>query len=218
MPVFRPRYQVIRYDQRGHGASAAVDGPCTLDDLGADALGVMDRSGRRRFHVCGISVGGLVAQWLALHAPARVESLVLCNTAARIGSAESWQARIDTVRRSGLAATVGIIADRWFTAGFGRDRPETLEACRRTLMATDPIGYISLCEALRDSDLKSSIGGIRAPALVVAGRHDQSTTIADARFLAEHIAGAQLEILDAAHISNVEVPEAFSRIVADFCA
>jgi 3-oxoadipate enol-lactonase len=208
--------RVIRYDVRGHGGSAAAPGEHTLDRLGADALAVLDAAGVTRAHVCGLSLGGLTAMWLALRAPERVERLVLANTAARIGTPAGWEQRMRDVRALGMDAIAESgMRDRWFTPGFDRASPAA-RATRAMIASCPPQGYLGCCAALRDADLGGALAGITAPALVVVGSQDHVTPPAQGEALRQAIAGARLITLEAAHLSNVEQPEAFTAAVLEF--
>lgn len=216
MPTFARHFRVVRYDTRGHGTSPVVPGGTTLDDLGREALLVMDRLGHRRFHFCGLSTGGLVGQWLAFHAADRVQRLMLCNTAARIGNADLWSKRIETVRSGGMASISGVVAERWFTESFGRRFPAVLGAARATLLATPAEGYNAVCAALRDADLRPQVAAIKAPALILAGDKDLAAPPGDGRWLAAQIPGAGFTVLSAAHLSNLERPEEFTAVAMGF--
>jgi 3-oxoadipate enol-lactonase len=154
--------------------------------------------------------------WLAGRSPERIDRLVLCNTAARIGTAESWNTRIETVRAEGMAAIAVGVTERWFSPGL-RDRDPALVARTRALLEkTSPLGYAACAAAIRDTDERSRLGAIRAPTLVVSGRLDPATPPADGRFLTDSIPGARYVELEAAHLSNLEAPEAFTSAVVDF--
>lgn len=213
---FRQAFRVLRYDARGHGASAVTPGPCRIETLGRDALGLLDALSIKVAHFCGLSMGGQVAQWLAIHAPARVGQLVICNSAALIGTTELWNGRIAAVRAGGMAAIVDAVLGRWFTARFHETSPEVVSAMRRVILATPADGYVAACSAIRDADLRSGLHSIGARTLIVAGKDDQSTPVSDAQFLREHIAAAQYLELDAAHISNIEQSARFSAAVFGF--
>lgn len=229
-PQLRPfaaAFRVIRYDIRGHGRSTAPPGPCPLELLGGDALAVLDAAGAARAHVCGISLGGLTALWLGLHAPERVGRLVLAATGARIGTPELWNRRIEEVRAGGMAAIVPGLLERWFTAGFREREPGVVEAFAAMLRAASPEGYAACCAAVRDADLRADLGRITAPALVISGRDDQATPPALGRALclavpavpsAPAMPRARYLELPAAHLLNVEAAEAFTRAVLEFLA
>jgi 3-oxoadipate enol-lactonase len=204
------RFRTIRFDARGNGGSDAPDGDYTLERLGRDALAVLDAAGAPCAHVCGLSLGGVTAQWLALNAGGRVDRLILANTAARIGSAEMWAARRQTVLTDGVGAIADVAIGRFFSERFRTAAPETVETFRRILLEASPRGYAGCCAALRDADFRAPVGGIASPTLVIGGALDVSTPPADAEALARAIPGAGLTILNSAHLSNIEQPEAFT--------
>lgn len=218
MPTFAQHFRVLRYDSRGHGSSGVPPGPYTIERLGRDVLGLLDALGVDRAHFCGLSMGGVVGQWLGLNAAARLNRLVLCNTGARIGTADTWNERMKTVREGGMSAVEDGILERWFTAGFRQRETLAVEAVARLVLATPPEGYAACCAAIRDMDFRAELAAIRAPTLVITGEHDVSTPPQDGQFLAEHIPGARLRTFPAAHLSNVEAAEAFTQTVVDFLA
>ncbi len=214
--TFAGRFRVVRYDGRGQGGSDTPAGPYTIEALGGDALAVLDALEVERAHICGISMGGMVAQWLAAIHPERVGRAVYANTAAKIGSDEMWDARIEAVRAGGMEAIRDAVLGRFFTDSFRRDS-EVFRRTSDTFEATSPEGYVSLCYAVRNADLRPLVGAIRAPSLVVAGAHDVATPPAEARWLHEQIPGSELMVFaDAAHLSNVEQPGPFNQAVLDF--
>lgn len=216
MPGFRVAFRVIRYDARGHGDSSTPPGEYTLDELGRDALAVLDAAGAAAAHVCGLSLGGLTAMWLGIHAPDRVASLVLANTAARPGTPEGWTERIALVRSQGMGAMAERAIALWFTQEFRRRDADTVHGFRAMLHDCRPEGYIGCCAALRDADLRDSLAAIRCPVLVIGGTADPVTPPAEAERLRDGIPNAALRMLEAAHISNVEQAEAFTSAVMAF--
>jgi len=208
-------YRVIRYDTRGHGRSQGTSS-WTLDTLGADAIAVLDSAEVERADFVGISLGGMTGMWLGVHAPDRVGKLVLANTGAKIGTADTWNQRISAVQTEGLAAIADSVLARWFTPGFAASHPDVVARIRQTLVTTPPSGYIACCEALREADLRNEIAAIRSPVLVVTGTHDLSTPPALGEFVRTRVEGAQLVELPCAHISNVEQADAFNRAMLDF--
>lgn len=218
MPALVREYRVLRYDSRGHGQSEATDGPYGIAQLARDALGLLDELGIDRIRFCGLSMGGMVGQWLGVNAPDRISRLVLCNTAARIGPPEIWKARIETVEKGGMAAIVDGVVARWYTEAFRVSAPAAIEATRQMLLTTPASGYVASCAAVRDMDQRESVSRITAPTLVIAGTHDPVTTPSDCRFLVERISGARYVELDAAHLSNVEAPAAFTAALTGFLA
>jgi 3-oxoadipate enol-lactonase len=204
-------FRVIRPDIRGHGLSDAPRGDYTLARLGQDVRVVLDSLGISCAHVCGISLGGAVAQWLAIQAPSQVGRLTLANTASRIGAAASWQARIDTVLSQHMQAIADTVLGRFFCDPFRGARPDIVAQFRAVLLATAPHGYAGCCAALRDGDLTPELGRIGAPTLVIAGSRDVSTPPGQLETLARGIAGSVLVTLDTAHLSNIEQPAPFTE-------
>lgn len=216
MEAFRAAFRVIRYDARGHGTSSVPQGPYTLDQLGRDALAILDHAGVSAAHVCGISLGGITAQWLALNVPARVRRLVLANTAARIGTVESWTERIGVVHLKGMSAVADLAMDRWFTASFRERDPETVRAFRTMVQNCPPDGYLGCCAALRDADLRDQVSAITAPTLLIASTADTATPVEGLEFLRERVRTSELVTIESAHLSNVECAGQFTAAVLDF--
>lgn len=213
---FRQSLRIIRYDVRGHGRSQPAVGPYTLDQLGHDALAVLDAVGVERAHVCGVSLGGLTALWLGVHAPDRVDRIVAANTAARLGTAERWDERIGKARSGGMASLIDGGVALWFTERFRQLEPETVERFRSMLLRCPVDGYAGACAVLRDADLRDAIERIEAMTLVVTGRHDEATPPALGDLICARVSGARQLGLDAAHLSNVEQSDAFTAGVLDF--
>ena len=210
------RFRVVRYDTRGHGASDAPPGPYTIDRLGQDVISLLDGLEIARAHVCGISIGGLTALWLGVHAAGRVDRLVLANTAARIGSPAAWDERMQLVAAGGVEALADATLTRWFTPGFRDAAPDVVARTRTTFLDTPPAGYLGCCGALRAADLRAVAGQVRARTLVVTGAHDVATPPEDGAWLAEAIAGAALRQFDAAHLANLESAAGFTDAVERF--
>ncbi len=213
---FARRFRVLRYDSRGHGASAVTQGPYSIERLGRDALGLLQGLGIQRANVCGLSLGGMVGMWLGTHAPARVAKLLLANTAARIAPPELWNTRIESVRKGGMNAIANGVLARWFTPAFAERAPEEVERIRRMLTGANADGYCACCAAVRDMDQRETVAHVRAPTLVIAGTSDIATPPADGRFLAETIAGARYVEVAAAHLSNIEAADRFTEAALDF--
>ena len=205
------KYRCLVFDARGHGQSDAPEGNYTLDQLGRDALAVLDATGATQAHLCGLSLGGLVAQWLAVHASARLATLTLANTASRIGDRDGWEARRRTVLAEGLDAIADMAMQRFFSESFRRTEPGLVAGWRARLAAGSAPGYAGCCAALRDADMTPELGRIGAPTLVIGGRLDVSTPPDVTGALANDIPGATHLVLDAAHLSNIEQPQAFTE-------
>ncbi|HET9149715.1 MAG TPA: 3-oxoadipate enol-lactonase [Alphaproteobacteria bacterium] len=214
--AFSQHFRVIRYDSRGHGQSESPPGPYTIEDLAQDALGLMDELHLGRAAFCGLSLGGMVGQWIAVHAPARLAHLVLANTAPRIGPPEAWDQRIAAVEKGGMKAVADAVVTRWFTKEFQRRNSLAATSLKQMLLAIDPAGYAATCAAIRDMDLSGVISDIATPTLVIAGRDDAVTTLEDAKALVDAIGGAWGKVLNAAHLSNVEDAAEFDDAVLKF--
>jgi 3-oxoadipate enol-lactonase len=213
---FAKHFRILRYDPRGHGESSTPPGPYSMEDLGGDVLGLLDALGIKACYFCGLSMGGMVGQWLGVNAPHRIHKLVLCNTASKIGTAETWNARIAGVLSDGVGAIASQVLERWFTPEFHRPHPEDIAKSRRMLETADRFGYAACCAALRDTDLRELVHCIDAAALVISGAHDPVTSPADGRQLAQSIPKAIYLELDAAHISNIEAERQFTSTVLKF--
>ena len=209
-------FRLVRYDTRGHGQSSIPPGPYTIAELGRDVLGLLDLLEIEQASFCGISMGGVIGQWLGIHAPGHIRKLILANTAARIGVEDVWNARIATVLSEGLGSIIPGTLERWFTPDFHAAHPETVAATSAMLQATSAQGYAACCAAIRDADFRTSMHQIAAPTLVIAGIHDPVTTPADSHFLAEHIPEARCIELRSAHLSNVEASGEFNAALLRF--
>jgi 3-oxoadipate enol-lactonase len=209
-------FRVLRYDIRGQGRSDVPPGPYSISQLADDLIALLNQLGIHRVHFCGLSMGGMIGMSLALRYPDRLSKLILCNTAPKIGTAETWNARIDAVQKGGMAAIVEGVLERWFTRGFREKDPVAIELTRRMLLNSSVEGYTACCAAVRDMDVREEIGRIRLPVLVISGTHDPVTTPRDGQLLRDTIPGAEYKELPAAHLSNVEAEEAFTMEVSRF--
>jgi len=214
--VLQTEYFIICYDTRGHGKSSAPTGPYRLDQLGQDVIDLLDHLSIDKAFFCGISMGGMTGQWLAINYPDRFHHLMLCNTAAKIGNEAAWRDRAQLVREQGLAPIAATAAPRWFTADFIDSYPDVVEALSSALAAGSSEGYASCCEALSVADTREQLKNIRVPITVLAGIEDPVTTVADGQYMVEHIPNATLATIDASHISNIEQPEAFNKLIKQY--
>jgi len=217
LPSLAAIRRVVMVDLPGHGTSTAAPGPYAVRDLGEDMLDIATGAGADRFDLCGMSLGGLISLWMAARAPDRVRSLIASNTAARIGTEEIWQARIDAIAEGGMAAVPEQALGRYFTPDFAAADPGTFERTTRTLLSTDPAAYMSCCAALRDADLRELVEAIQCPTLVIGGSKDISTPPEDSAWLHDHIAGSELALIDGApHFANLEKHEEWTAVVTAF--
>lgn len=215
MPDLLHHFQVLRYDTRGHGASSVPAGDFTLDQLGHDALGLVDKLGITKFAFCGLSMGGAVGQWLAIHAPLRLTALVLANTSPRFGTPELWETRRKAVLDGGMQAVADAVMQRFFLPS--NQTGASAQSIRNVLLGTDPKGYAACSAALRDVDSRSSLSKIAVPTLVIGSDKDPSTPWeGNGSVLTREIPGARAMKLETAHLSNLEQPRAFTGAVLDF--
>jgi 3-oxoadipate enol-lactonase len=211
VPAIQHDCRVIRYESCGHGVSDVPDGRMTIDRFGEQCLELLDHLGVSRAVICGCSLGGLVALWLAAHHPERVTGAVLANTGAKLGTNESWDTRIAAVRAGGMAAIRDAVLGRFLTAPFREREPDAARLIGSMLDATNPAGYIAACQALREADLRPKLGSVRVPTLVIGSDRDESTPLALSQELHANIVDSELvTIRDAAHLSNVEQADAFN--------
>ena len=208
---FEKKFYVICYDTRGHGASSAPQGPYSIEQLGTDVVHLLDHLNIEKASFCGISMGGLTGQWLAIHHPERFNHVIVCNTAAKIGQEQAWNDRAQLVREQGLKPIAETAASRWFTEPFIRSNTAIVESLSNDLGAGSPEGYASCCEALAKADVREQLKNITIPTLVVAGQKDPVTTVADAQYIINHVRSSSLFEINASHISNIECPENFSH-------
>lgn len=210
-------FRVIRYDLRGHGRSPVPDGPYALDDLGADALALLDSLEIERAHLAGVSLGGMLSMWLAIHAPDRVDHLMPCFTSAQLGPPEGWAERAALVRRKGTQAVAPSVVERWLTPAYRDAHPDEVSRLRAMIASTPDEGYAGCCAVIEHMDLRGELDRIRAPTLVVAGAGDPATPPEHGELIASLVPGARLEVLDpGAHLANLERPEAFTALMRDF--
>jgi len=217
MPGLLTAHRVLRYDTRGHGASAAPEGDYSIDQLGHDALALLDHLELDRVAWVGVSLGGMIGQWIGAHAPHRLSRLVLANTSPRIADPAGMEARRQTVLTHGMRAVVDTAMTRFFVPALVDANPPHVATARATLLATDPVGYAGCCAALRDADLHGLLGRVTAPTLVLGGDADESMPWpGHGGVLVERIAGASALRLGTAHLSNLGLPRTFTRAVLEF--
>lgn len=210
------KFRVLRYDTRGHGHSTVTPGPYKIEQLGRDVLGLLDALKIESTYFCGLSMGGTIGIWLGVNAASRMNGLVLCNTAAKIGTAEGWNARIKDVNERGMAAIATTAVLRWFSENFVKKSPEVVEAMRQMLLQAPPEGYAACCAAIRDMDQRSDLTRVRIRTLVIAGALDPVIPLADARTVADGISRATFVELQAAHLSNIEAAPQFTEALLKF--
>jgi 3-oxoadipate enol-lactonase/4-carboxymuconolactone decarboxylase len=205
--------RVLRLDHRGHGGSPAPAGPYTIGDLGRDVVGALDSLGVERAAFCGISLGGMVAMWVAAHHPERTTSLVLACTAPQLGPADAWVERAARARTTGTGALLDGLYERWFPAEVRKERPELRAEVASMVTSTDDEGYASCCEAIATMDLRPDLPRIQAPALVIAGAEDPVTPPATELALAQALGAGLVVLPGAGHVANLAATEEFTEAV-----
>jgi 3-oxoadipate enol-lactonase len=209
-------FRLVRYDRRGHGKSGVPIPPYSMEMFGRDVLAILDGLGIEKANWCGLSMGGMVGQWLGANAPDRFERLILCNTASYYADKATWADRINAVKSGGMNAVAAGVGPRWFTPGFIAREPATVERLREMVRATPLEGYLGCCTAIRDMDHRALLSKITKPTLIIAGRHDVATPVSEGEYIRDHIPGAKMVVLDAAHLSNVEQADRFTAEVLGF--
>jgi len=216
MPALTEHFRVLRYDNRGHGASDVPAGPYGMERIGRDARELIEGLKLPQVVFCGLSLGGMVGMWLGANAPNLVTRAVLANTSAYFGQPETWNQRIALVEAEGMHAAAGGIIQRWLTADF-IERNSALTAKVLAMIAgIPPNGYTAMAVAVRDVDQRASLPAIAMPVLIIAGALDPATPPAMGEAIADAIPGARLAILNAAHMSNIELPEEFNKLLLAF--
>lgn len=214
VPAFLDRCRVVLYDKRGHGLSDAPPAPYTIDNHTDDLLALLDHLKVESAALVGLSVGGMIAQRMAVRAPQRVRALTLCCTAAKIGTPELWAERIAAVEQGGVTPLVPNVLQRWFTPAFREMRADDCTGWSNMLARTPAHGYTGTCAAIRDADLRPDAGRISAPTLCVAGDQDGSTPAEIVRDTAGLIPGARFELIEGAgHIPCVEKPAVLAWLI-----
>ncbi|MEA2822246.1 MAG: 3-oxoadipate enol-lactonase [Bradyrhizobium sp.] len=216
MAALTKQFRVVRYDRRGHGKSSVPPGPYSMERFGKDVLAILDDLNIARTHWCGLSMGGMVGQWLGANAPERFDRIILSNTACYYPDPTNWLNRIKAVQEGGIAAVADTVIAGWLTADF-REREPAITARMKAMLTASPVaGYLACCEALSTLDQRALLPKIKSPTLVIAGRHDPATPVAAGELIRSQIPRASMTILDAAHISNVEQPHAYTDAVIGF--
>ncbi len=217
VPALADKYRVLRYDTRGHGRSGVTPGPYSIASLSQDLIALLDALNVGKAHVVGLSMGGMIAQYVGANYPDRVLSLGLCNSASEMPPRSTWAERIDAAQKGGIAALVDGTIKRWFREGFIAGSPKKIERVRQMVLATSVDGYIANASAVRDMSQTTMLLKIKAPTLVMTGRQDPACTVEQGTVLHRMIDSSKFVIIeDAAHISNIEQPDLFNRNLRQF--
>lgn len=217
LPALDGRRRVIRFDHRGHGGSPVPDGPYTIADLGGDVIGLMDRLGIAGAAYAGVSIGGMVGQWLAIHAPDRISHLIVVCSAPDTLNSDAFRERARAVRQANATEPIAsAVVAGWFTEGFAAAHPDVVATHRQMIVDTPVAGYAACCEAVAAHDVTDGLGAVRAPTLVIAGAQDRAIPPSQGQRIAAAIPQARYELLDpAAHLANVERAEEVNRLIAE---
>ena len=216
VPYLLPYFRVIRYDTLGHGSSEKPEGEYKMYTLGLQVIVLMDSLNIDKAYFCGLSMGGLVGQWLGINHPERFHKFAISNTGAKIGNDESWNGRIKALNKGGMKAIADETSAIWFTSEFRNAEPAKIKLYKEMFLRSEVNGYCGCCAAIRDSDFREDLGKISVPTLVITGDQDAVTTIDHAQFLVENIEGASLALLPARHLAATEFPEQFANVLLKF--
>lgn len=216
VPILLPYFRVLRYDTRGHGGSEITPEPYSIALLGQDVIDLLDELKIDEAYFCGLSMGGLIGQWLGIHYPYRIKKLIVSNTGAKIGNDERWNGRIETIKAKGMQAIVDDTMERWFTESFRNHNPQRVAETKAMFLRSDILGYSNCCTAIRDADFRESLSQVSVETLVITGDEDPVTNVAQAEFIAENIPNARLKVLHARHLASTELPEEYAQVLIEF--
>lgn len=216
LDALRQHFRLLRYDQRGHGQSSVPDAPFGVAQLGGDVLALLDHYDIEVALFCGLSMGGLTGLWLAAYHGERFPRMVVTNTAALIGTQQSWNTRIAQVEQGGMASITETVLERWFTQGYRDTHASRVDIVKAMLLSTPDAGYNGNCGAIRDADLRAQLPNIRVPMLVIGGTHDISTPAAQTKLIADGVPGAQYVELSAGHLANWEQADGYTQALVSF--
>lgn len=212
---FKENYQVLRYDTRGHGKSDVIE-QTALAHLAADVIDIMDALNIEKAHFCGISMGGITALWLGVHAAERFKSITVANSAAKIGQADLWLTRADQVEKNGLEELVTTTHTRWFSEKFDYQHHVLAQQTISSLAQTSIQGYANACRALANADVRAELTELKIPTLLICGIQDPITTVKDGEFIQAYVKNSELQQLEASHLSNIEEPHRFNQVLEKF--
>lgn len=216
VPFLLPYFRVLQYDTRGHGGSEITPEPYSIALLGQDVIDLLDELKIDEAYFCGLSMGGLIGQWLGINYPNRIKKLIVSNTGAKIGNDERWNSRIETIKADGMQAIVDDTMERWFTESFRNNNSQRVAETKAMFLRSDILGYSNCCAAIRDADFRESLSQVSVETLVITGDEDPVTNVAQAEFIAENIPNARLKVLHARHLASTELPEEYAQVLIDF--
>jgi 3-oxoadipate enol-lactonase len=217
IPELSKHFHVLRYDTRGHGASDAPAEAYSMDRMGRDVIELLDALQIGQVHFLGLSLGGIVGQWLGIHAPERINRLILSNTSSYLGPAEHWDNMITSVLQAeDMAEIANMFLHNWFPPQMLEEKNTAIETFRAMLLAMRPQGFAGCYAAIRDMDMRRTGALIPHPTLVIAGQYDTVTLPSHSELIAATVPGAKLVMLPAVHLSNIQYPADFLNAVIEF--
>jgi 3-oxoadipate enol-lactonase/4-carboxymuconolactone decarboxylase len=217
IPYLLPFFRVLQYDTRGHGGSPLTPNEgTTISELANDVIQLMDKLNIEAAYFCGLSMGGLIGQYLGINHPNRFKKIVLSNTGAKIGDDERWNGRIGTISKNGMQAIVDDTMERWFTEEFRSQNSERVAQTKAMFLRSNVDGYSNCCCAIRDADFREKLQSLSVEALVITGDEDPVTNVEQAEFLVSKIPNARLKVLHARHLAAAELPKEYAAVLIDF--
>ncbi|HKO76264.1 MAG TPA: 3-oxoadipate enol-lactonase [Flavobacterium sp.] len=216
IPFLLPYVRVLQYDTRGHGGSQPTLKPYSIDVLGNDVIALLDKLKIEKAYFCGLSMGGLIGQWLGIHHPDRILKLIISNSDSKIGTAATWDDRITMIHSGGMQVIADATMERWFTDAFRENNSNRIAEIKAVFVKNNVLGYTNSCAAVRDTDFRDDLHKITAETLVITGDEDAVTNVGQAESLVEKIPNAKLKIVHARHLSSTELPEQYAEILIDF--
>lgn len=216
VPYLLPYFRVLQYDTRGHGQSELTDGPYTIEQLGHDVIDLLDTLKIDKVYFCGLSMGGLIGQYLGINHPDRLHKLIISNTDAKIGTVERWNDRIKTINKQGMQAIVDATMEKWFTESYHQTHPSRVAEIKKIFLANRTEGYTACCAAIGNADFRADIKQIQLETLIITGDEDAVTNVAQAENMQREIAGAELKVFHARHLPSTELPAYYAETLINF--
>lgn len=218
VPFLLPYFRILQYDTRGHGQSESTEGPYSIECLGNDVIDLLDKLNIEKVHFCGLSMGGLIGQWLGINHPERLNKLIISNTDSKIGTVEGWNERIKTINENGMSSIVEGTMEKWFTNAFHKSDPSRVAEMTRIFLANRTAGYTACCAAIGAADFREAIKSIAVETLIITGHEDAVTDVSAAEKMKEDIPNARLKIFHARHLPSTELPKEYAETLIDFIA
>jgi len=216
IPYLVPYFRVLQYDTRGHGQSELTAGSYTVELLGKDVIYLLDKLNIDKVYFCGLSMGGLVGQWLGIHHPERLEKLIISNSDSKIGTVDGWNERIKTINENGLASIVESTMAKWFTDTYSKSNPNRFSEMTQMFLDNSPDGYTACCAVVRDADFRNHLNTISVETLIITGDEDDVTNVAQAEKMLQLIPNAKLKVFHARHLPSTELPSEYAEALINF--